>query len=293
MIEAGDPYHVAWAALDAADRLGVPAVAFAHSDMSRLLGSRLGGAIRAVIDAYLRRLYARFDLVLAPSGAVARRLQEIGIDQVMVQPLGVDGTVFHPSRRDPRLRAELGLPPEARLLIFAGRMAREKRIALLQCAVDQLGPPYHLLLVGGNKPRRLSAQVTLLPYQHDSIRLARLLASCDALVHAGEHETFGLVFLEAMACGRPVIGVRSGAVSELVDDSVGRLAHPGSVGALKEAIRMLYDEDIERMGERARQRVERSYTWNRTLSLQLDRYAHLTRHTTLPTAEPSPVASTR
>jgi predicted deacetylase len=48
--------------------------------------------------------------------------------------------------------------------------------------------------------------------------LARLIASCDALVHAGEHETFGLVFLEAMACGIPVIGARSGAVPELVDD---------------------------------------------------------------------------
>ena len=278
VIEAGDPYHVAWAALHAADRLGVPAVAFVHSDLSRLIGARLGETVRSGIDVYLRSLYRKFDLVMAPSQSVAGRLRELGIESVVVQPLGVDTALFHPSRRDPSLRAELGLPADTRLLIYAGRISAEKRVALIRDAVERLGPPYHLLVVGGRQRRRLSPRQTLLPYEQDTARLARLLASCDALVHAGEHETFGLVFLEAMACGRPVIGVCCGAVTEIVDASVGGTARPGDVASLAEAIRTLYQGDIEQLGRQARRRVEQRYSWTRTLSQQLARYRHLVRH---------------
>ena len=277
IIEAGDPYHIAWVALRAADRLGVPAVAFAHSDLSRLLGTRFGETVRAGVDAYLRDLYGRFDLVMAPSQSVATRLRGLGIERAVVQPLGVDTVLFHPSRCDRLLRTELGLPANTRLLMYAGRIAAEKRIPLIQRAIEKLGSPYHLLIVGGQAQCRLSACISLLPYEQDSARLARLLASSDALIHAGEHETFGLVFLEAMACGRPVIGVRSGAVTEIVDDAVGRTASPGDVESLAEAICALYEGDFEQLGRQARDRVERLYSWDRTLTQQLARYQHLVR----------------
>ncbi len=282
VIEAGDPYHVAWAALRAADRLGVPAVAFAHSDLSRLIGSRLGAMAQAAADIYLRKLYRHFDLVLAPSLSIAARLRAIGIERVEVQPLGVDARRFHSARRDPNLRSEFELPANTRLLVYAGRISAEKRVPLIQNAIEYLGPPYHLLIVGGNERRRLSPQQTLLPYEQDTSRLSRLLASCDALIHAGEHETFGLVFLEAMACGRPVIGVRSGAVGEIVDTSVGAIARPGDAVALAEAVSALYQNDLEALGRQSRERVECRYSWERTLAQQLKRYAQLKRHSTAP-----------
>ena len=277
LIEVGDPYHLAWVALRAADELGVPAVAFAHSDLSRLLASRFGRAIGRISEAYLRGLYARFDLVMAPSSSIAERLRGIGVQNVVVQPLGVDGEAFHPSRRDPELRTLLGLPPQTRLLIFAGRMAREKQIPLLQRAVAELGAPYHLLLVGGERLQHLSARVTLLPYQQDSKRLARLLASADVLVHAGEHETFGMIFIEAMACGIPVIGMRSGAVAELIDEEVGRIAEPGNIISLKRTIVDVFEQDRSAMGAAARRRIEQRYSWESTFSQQLECYARLHR----------------
>jgi hypothetical protein len=63
LIEVGDPYYLAWSALAAARHLRVPAIAFAHSHVSRMFASRFGSWAGATVDAYLQRLYAGFDLV--------------------------------------------------------------------------------------------------------------------------------------------------------------------------------------------------------------------------------------
>jgi len=118
----------------------------------------------------------------------------------------------------------------------------------------------------------------------DPLRLARLLASADVLVHAGAQETFGLIAVEAMACGLPVVGVRAGALPELIDDSVGALAAAGDTAALGVAIEKVYSGDLVAMGRRARRRVERRYSWSSVFDLQLDRYARLLRTRDLPAA---------
>jgi alpha-1,6-mannosyltransferase len=277
VIEAADPYHLAWVALGVADRLGVPATAFAHSDLARLLGDRFAPALGRAASAYLRALYRRFDCVFAPSRLIAERLGDLGIERIVLQPLGVDGHVFHPRRADPALRSELGLGADTRLLVFAGRMAREKNIPLLLDAFALLGAPYHLLLVGGERYARLAPHATMLPYQQDGDRLARLLASCDALVHAGRHETFGMIIVEAMACARPIVAMRGGAVGELVDRAVGVVAETNDAHALAAAVRTLYTRDRAAMSALARNRVARDYLWEHTLPRQLARYTELVR----------------
>jgi alpha-1,6-mannosyltransferase len=277
VIEAADPYHLAWVARGVADRLGIPAVAFAHSDLARLFGDRFAPSIGRAAGIYLRNLYRRFDCVLAPSKLIAERLGDLGIGNVTIQPLGVDGTIFHPSRADPALRVELGLAPAARVLIFAGRMAREKEIPLLMRVLADLGAPYHLLLVGGERQVRLAPNVTMLPYQQDPTQLARLLASSDALIHAGRHETFGMILIEAMACALPVIAVRSGAVTEIVDAEFGRIATPDDARSLAAAVRSIFSCDREAMGAFARARAERDYLWQNTLPRLVRRYAALVR----------------
>ena len=278
IIEAGDPYQLAWTALAAAKDLGIPAVAFAHSDVSRVLASHVSPMAGWVVDAYLRRLYARFDLVMAPSRSIAERLKQRGVKNVVIQPLGVDGDIFHPGARDAELRAELGLAGDVRLLVFAGRMAREKQIPLLVESLAHLGVAYHLLLVGGECRERITDNVTVLPYEQESSRLARLLASADALVHAGAHETFGLIVLEAMACGIPVVGVRSGALTELIGGDVGVLAESNDSTSFAAAIERLFSLDRAAMGMRAREKVENVYTWKSTFARQIERYSRLTRH---------------
>lgn len=282
LIEAGDPYCVPWAALTAAQALGVPALAFHHSDLSRLLSSRLGGWAAGPTERYLRNLYKDFDAVIAPSRIMMSKLEAIGVAHAVLQPLGVDTELFNPGRRDDRLRAELGLPASTRLLVFAGRFSHEKNIPALVDALRLLGPAYHLLLIGGERVARPEPNVTFLPYQGQGPALARYIASADAMVHGGDSETFGLVVAEAMACGLPVVGVDAGAVPELVDESVGALVPRASGDLLAQAVRALFERDLEVLGRQARQRVESRYSWNQVLTNLLGLYA---RTVGIPCAE--------
>lgn len=275
VIEAGDPYGLAWTALEAGQRLGIPVIGFYHSDLARLVSRRLGAWCEPAAARYVRRLYQRFDLVLAPSRIMAEKLRAFGVSRVEQQTLGVDIRLFNPSRRDDGLRRELGLTRDTHLLIYAGRIAREKNLPVLMEALRRLGPRYHLLVVGGGTQARRLGNVTYYPFLSSAQDLARLLASSDALVHAGDQETFGLVVLEAMACGLPVIGVAAGAVPELVDADTGLLARPRDAASLAEAVAALCERDLAAMGRAARERVERLYSWDRVFHRQLQLYQRL------------------
>ena len=232
LVEAADPHTLAWAVLGAAERLAVPAVAFCHSNVPALAARLAGGAkglgtwrgrwaARRARD-YLLRVYAGFDLVMSPSAGLAQQLRGWGLERVVHQPLGVDTRLFNPQARNPawrqRLCLHLGLHPYTRLLVYSGRFAPEKNLPLVVDAVERLGAGVALLAVGAGPRPPQGRNVFILRAETDSRHLARLLASCDVYVHAGDQETFGLGVLEAMACGTPVVVPGSGGLAELVQD---------------------------------------------------------------------------
>jgi alpha-1,6-mannosyltransferase len=280
LVEAGDAGHCAWAALRMRRQYDIPAVAFYHSDLPSLVQPRLGRWIARGTCRYLANLYRQFDLVLAPSRVMVQQLEAIGVHDAVHQPLGIDSTIFHPQRRDASLREQLGLDPDSRLLVYAGRFTPEKKLGLLVDAVRKLGAPYHLLLVGGGEvfPESIAAalrdrtQVSHIPFKRDQRELARLLASCDLLVHPGDCETFGLIVLEAMACGLPVVGTDGGGVAELVDRDTGILADANNVDSLAGAIEAIYGQDMARMGQAARRKAAGDYDWDEILPQVLGRY---------------------
>ncbi len=170
--------------------------------------------------------------MIAPSHYIAQRLAEAGVTRVAVQPLGVDIDIFHPGRADREVvRRDLGLSPDERLLVFAGRPAREKNLETLVEAVEKLGPRYRLMLIAAGANLKPHPQVIGLNYVRDARQLARLIASCDAFVHANDQEPFGLIVLEALAAGLPVVGASTGGVSELIDEAVGQRAHDATAAA--------------------------------------------------------------
>lgn len=276
LIEVGDVFHPAWAAAKVASRRDIPLIAFCHSDFPQITGRRLGKAVQKSIEWYVKLTYQRCQQVFAPSRYTCAYLQSIGVKNAVHQPLGVDIDTFHPAQGNRDLKAELNLPRGTRLMVFAGRFAAEKNIPLLTEAFCRLGRPYHLLLIGGSEAKR-EGDVTRIPYCRDNRELASYFASADGLVHAGTYETFGLVVLEAMACGRPVVAMRAGAIPELVDETAGVLAEPhhdSDVAAanLATAIADFYQRDLDVLGAAARRHVVSNYSWSRALQSLMLRY---------------------
>ena len=275
LIEAGDAGHAALAALRVRRRSGVPVVAFYHSDLPQLVHARLGHAAMRATRTYLTQLYRQFDLVMAPSRLMKQQLDELGVRHAVHQPLGIDVATFNPARRTLALRSVLNLPPETRLLVYAGRFTPEKKLTLLIDAVRRLGAPYHLLLIGGGAPLPRCECTSVIPFQRDQRALARMLASCDALVHPGDCETFGLIVLEAMACGLPVVGTSSGGVAELIDDATGVKVLPNRVESLCDGIEALYSGDLAAVGRVAACKAREQYDWSRIMPQLMNRYAGL------------------
>ncbi len=265
VIEAGDPFGPGHAALEAGERLGIPVVGFCHTDPAALAALHIGEWAEPPVRRRWAAFFRRFDQVVAPSRHIAERLAYAGVPGVRVQALGVDTERFHPGNADKAgLRRELGLSPDTRLLIFAGRAAREKNIDVLLETVAKLGAPYHLVLVGAGALAQPQANATFIDFQSDTAVVARLLASADAFVHANDKEPFGLIALEALASGLPMVCVRAGGLAEIVDEQVGQLAERANAAAMAEAVEALFARDLEAVGRSARQRAVERHDWGRT-----------------------------
>ena len=276
LIEAGDPYVPGHAALDAAAECGAACVGFCHTDPAALAALHFGEWAAMPAQKRWARFYARFDLVVAPSRHIALRLAESGVERVRLQPLGVDVAQFHPGRADRlAVRRRLGLDLETRLLVFAGRPAREKNLDALLGAVELLDDRYRLLLIGAGRDLWPQGRAICLDYERDARQLARLLASCDAFVHANDQEPFGLVVLEAMAVGLPVVGPSRGGIGELIDDAVGQTADQVTVAGLAEAIEALFARDLHALSRAARERALLRHSWERTFGGLMRIYGEL------------------
>ena len=144
--------------------------------------------------------------------------------------LGIERRHFSPDLRDEGLRAALleacDLPPDAYLLLGIGRHHPEKRWPVVIDAVQRAGAslPVGLILLGqGMATRALERHVGESPHirlfrpTYDRTRLAAIMASVDAYIHASDAEPFGLVGYEALASGAPLIVPDAGGMAALAD----------------------------------------------------------------------------
>jgi alpha-1,6-mannosyltransferase len=295
LIEAGEPYQLAWACLRAGEKLGKPVIGFYHSHFPESYlrtFARFGGplavkAMDAISRSYIRRLYGRFACTLVASPKLERILGEIGVTNTRIVPLGVETDVFQPSARDPEWRRSLGIKDRQTLLLFVGRLAREKRIDCLLEAFrivrHYAGDRFALLIVGeGNEaPRIAEAKETLpnlhwLPYEGNAQKLARIYASADLLVHASLCETFGLVVLESQACGTPAIVIRGSGMEDNIFGGDEFLSSGPDAESLAKTILHTYQNDLRETGLKAREMVIQRYPWTVVFRRLFDIYAELT-----------------
>ncbi|MGJ3649293.1 glycosyltransferase [Sphingomonas sp. GlSt437] len=205
---------------------------------------------------YMNRFLAGYDAVVTNGPALYKRHQRRGVRVDKSMPLGIERGYFSPDLRDERLRASLleqcGLPADAHLLLGLGRHHPEKRWRMIIDAVERAGArlPVGMILLGtGIDSKRIEKRIAGSPHirmfrpVYDRQRLARIMASCDALIHGSEGEPFGLVASEAMAAGLPLIAPDEGGVAEVADPRSSELYRAKDAEAAADAVCRLFARD--------------------------------------------------
>lgn len=270
LIECQDAYNLPWAAI--AHRKRHPEMAlvacymtdfptvYVERPFSKFLGKTIGGAASRICYSYCGALYRKFDAVFALSeNGGATKLRSLGISKVDIVPLGVEIGEFGPDRRDPRLRAKLGLNDDQPLLIYVGRLDGEKKPDVVVDAFRKLPRALgaKLVLIGEGPLREdieaLGDDRIVIPgYMKSRGELARWLASADIYVSGMADETFGVSIVEAQASGLPVVGVAAGAMLDRVTDEVGRLGPVGDSNAMARNIAEMWHADRAATAREAR-----------------------------------------
>jgi glycosyltransferase involved in cell wall biosynthesis len=210
----------AWGAL-AARSLGIPLVASFHTDLVRYLGGYRLAPLAGGVWAWLAGVHRLAHVNLCPSSVTARELEAHGVADVGIWRGGVDAARFSPEQRSLAMRARLtGGRPDRPLLLYVGRLAREKGIESLAWVMDEL-PEARLALVGdGPDRKRLERVFAKLPVHFAGFlagdELAAAYASADVFVMPSTTETLGFVALEAMASGVPVVAADAGGLRDVV-----------------------------------------------------------------------------
>ncbi len=268
IIHAVNPILTGWEAFYHARRLHVPLVASYHTNIPAYVHRYGLGMLERPFWWYLRLLHNRARLNLCTSSFVREQLQAHGIRSVQLWEPGIDANHFHPQLRSDAWRSRLtGGHPEATIILYVGRLAAEKGLDRLMAILPQL-EGYHVALVGDGPMAgtlRHAAKdfpVTFLGllYGED---LGAAYASSDVFVFPSSTETLGLVIIEAMAAGLPVIGARSGGITDsVVEGETGLLFNPDDLDEFVRSLNYLLTHADERrqMGHAARRRAER-WSW--------------------------------
>jgi glycosyltransferase involved in cell wall biosynthesis len=256
-----------------ARRHGCPVVASYETDIIRYMHYYGFGAFEPQLWRYLRWLFNNCRQTYTPSRVTRDQLVSGGIRNVRVFERGVDGEMFHPCKRSEAVRKFLGVEPGAALVLYAGRLSKEKNLETLLRAFLRLTGDYPeaRLVIAGDGPHRRalvrssrSPNVVFTDWKKGE-ELAALFASADVFAQPSSTETLSLVSLESMASGVPVLAMNAGGVREIVEhESTGLLAD--SAQAFEEDLRRLV-EDIPlrtRLGSNGRKCAENK-TWAHAL----------------------------
>ena len=232
----------------AANRLGIPVVTSYHTNFGQYADVYGLGRLGGVLERYLAGERAAWR-TYTPSEASRGELLRLGVEDVEVWGRGVDLEQFRPDRRSVALRTSLGVR-RAFTFLHVGRLAPEKNVGVVLRAfgklLDRVGPDSVRLVIAGTGPdepalRETAPPGTVFLGNLDRAReLPTLYATADAFVFASTTETLGLVVLEAMASGLPVIAAPAGGVADHLRDGINGLAYPANdVEALSNAMHHL------------------------------------------------------
>jgi 1,2-diacylglycerol 3-alpha-glucosyltransferase len=268
LVHVQTPFLAHHAGLAAARAAGVAIVESYHTLFEEYLHHYVRHAPRSALRFLARRASCvhcnAVDAVIAPSDAMARRLLGYGVaTAVEVIPTGLNVEEFH-GGDGARFRADIGLQPECPVLLYVGRVAHEKNIGFLLSAMAILRElvPAAVLVIAGDGPARpalerdvlergLKGRVRFVGYLERGRTLLDCYRSADLFAFASRTETQGLVLLEAMAVGLPVLAQSAMGTESILSHGRGAVVAPDDPAAYAAMAAELLRER-ERLDELAR-----------------------------------------
>ena len=241
----------------------LPLVASYHTHLPKYLEHYGMGMLEPLLWELLKAAHNQAELNLCTSTAMVDELAAKGIEHTALWQRGVDTELFRPELASSAMRQRLhgGHSDTGNLLLYIGRLSAEKQIERIRPVLEAL-PEARLALVGDGPHRQQLERVfegtatTFVGYLSGDA-LASAYASGDAFVFPSSTETLGLVLLEAMAAGCPVVGANRGGIPDIVTDGVnGRLYEPDQPASLITAVQRLLGDQASRSQLRQSARLE-------------------------------------
>jgi glycosyltransferase involved in cell wall biosynthesis len=262
-----------------AKAMGLPLVASYHTHLPKYLPHYKLAHLEGLLWFLLRLGHNQAVLNLCTSSAMVEELAAHGIEHTDLWQRGVDTETFHPREADPMMRDQLTQGhPQAPLLIYVGRLGAEKDIERIKPILAAV--PGARLAIVGDGPYREALQEIFADTPTNFVgylagrELASAYAVADAFVFPSRSETLGLVLLEAMAAGCPVVAAKAGGIPDIVTDGVnGYLFDPLDEGDAIAMTQKLLADPAGRlaMGEWARSEAER-WSWGAATEQLVDYY---------------------
>jgi glycosyltransferase involved in cell wall biosynthesis len=248
-------------------RLKLPLIASYHTNIPQYLDFYRVPILKPILWTYLRLMHNRADLNLCTSETTKTELEKRKFRRLQVWKRGVALERFNPSYYDHNIRMRLtNSVPKRKLLLFVGRLAAEKNIESLR-EVLAASPDYCLALVGDGPFRpalekHFAGTNTVFCGFLLGDELSKAYASADLFIFPSTTETLGLVLMEAMAAGLPIVAAQSGPTCEQIQDGkTGVLFDPDERGSMVAAVQSLNNRALrDRISVQASAYVQR-YGW--------------------------------
>lgn len=285
VVHAVNPLLLATSAVIAAQKLDIPLVSSYHTHLPKYLDFyKIYKPAKPLLWWYIRRQHKNADMNLVTSETIKGELDAEGVERLSVIPRGVDVEKRHPKFRDAAMRERLtNGEPDNKLLVFIGRLAIEKEIHRLLPMLEKRSD-ISLAIIGDGPARNELEKVfegtktVFTGFLHGE-ELSRAYASSDAFIFPSISETLGLVILEGMASGLPIIAAKSGPTMEQVSHEVnGMLYENEDLDSLLDAVEVIDEEEkFNNIKEEARKEALK-FSWDNASKRLLDYYKDARDH---------------
>lgn len=279
IVHAVNPAIMGVSGVHYAARMGYPLLASYHTNLPQYLDYyKIYKPLKPIFWKYLRRYHNKAAINLCTSETVRKELVEKDFHNVHVWRRGVDIEKYHPDYYSKDMRRRLaGGESDKKLLVFIGRLALEKEIDRIKPLLERRSDIRFAII--GDGPARKDLEETFrgtdtifTGFLHGD-ELSQAFASADAFIFPSVTETLGLVILEAMASGLPIIAAKSGPTLEQIDEGrTGLLYDHKNAQSLIYAVDQLNDTAfMNEMKEKARLEAEK-HSWEKPSKQLLDFY---------------------